>query len=448
MEIAFATVNLMGHLKPMMPYIGEMLARGHHVTVFCGSEPKFAEELKKEGLGAAAVVGAQMPNFEDMKKVGILNHLSRGGPMAVSCGPLFESIVGHYQRAPPAVIVADFFATAAMDAGDYLGVPVVVAFPNPLSMTSLPPPEQQSCWDACIRAPLGTIAAAILLRITRAMRNRERRSRAASSSLPPLVQQDIFPSAEQRRPMICTTGPPFEYNIPQSALLHFVGPAAPGTFAPLGNDLAQWVGAQQHGIVYIAFGTMNAFTGPELAVLCEQLKRLPAGTPVLWSLPNEQQKLLPPGPLPAAWRFEHFTPQWAVLQHPKIPLFVTHCGGNSTYEAILNEVSMVCCPRGADQFATAARVKAAGLGVVVRRGVRGDVAEAIATVLGDLPAFSARAKSLKTAMQAHGGAVRAAEILEAVAAQAHGEQCIPTAPADCEPPRPLLSSSDRRELVS
>jgi UDP:flavonoid glycosyltransferase YjiC (YdhE family) len=40
-------------------------------------------------------------------------------------------------------------------------------------------------------------------------------------------------------------------------------------------------------------------------------------------------------------QLEAFFSQWAVLAHPKTEVFVSHRGGNSTYEGLLNAVPIV-----------------------------------------------------------------------------------------------------------
>jgi UDP:flavonoid glycosyltransferase YjiC (YdhE family) len=103
-----------------------------------------------------------------------------------------------------------------------------------------------------------------------------------------------------------------------------------------------------------------------------------------------------------------------VLEHAATRAYVTHNGSNSTYEAILNGVPMICAPTGKDQYANAARVKASGAGLVVRGGASGAVAEAVRAVLDDLPGFEGRVDRLRTVLAAQGGASRAADVIEQV----------------------------------
>ncbi|EOD19541.1 hypothetical protein EMIHUDRAFT_209124 [Emiliania huxleyi CCMP1516] len=408
-EFAFATVSQMGHLKPLIPYMSELMRRGHRVTIFCDGGDKYVRELEGAGLGPSSpnttIVGVHFSEVRGpsalRKEVGLLGILSKGGPLAMASAPLYEAA-----RPLPAVFVCDFFSTAAVDAADKLGVPVVVVFPNPLSMTAMPPQRDRTGLYLRARSLMVSGGEAVFARLLLLARNKERSSRG----LPALLEQDIFPCATQDRLMVATTGLGFEFPCSRSPLLHFVGPSPPAAFPPLGPDLASWLDARRAAgtrVVYVAFGTMHTFKAEGVAKLCSELTRVqqePGQDSIafLWSLPADQQGFLPP--------------EWAVLAHEAVQVYVTHNGANSTYEALLNEVPMVCVPTGKDQPANAARVKASGTGVVVPGGPAGPVAAALREVLADLPAFVKRIGTVRRALATQGGATRAVDVIEHVAA--------------------------------
>ncbi|WWD19334.1 hypothetical protein CI109_103793 [Kwoniella shandongensis] len=51
-----------------------------------------------------------------------------------------------------------------------------------------------------------------------------------------------------------------------------------------------------------------------------------------------------------------FAPQWHVLNHEALGFFVSHCGSNSTAEAIMTETPIVAMPFAADQGQFAAEL--------------------------------------------------------------------------------------------
>jgi len=218
--------------------------------------------------------------------------------------------------------------------------------------------------------------------------------------------------------MISTTGDGFEFIQKRSALLNLVGPSPPKNPHPLGSELESWINAQEKPILYVAFGTAYEFDVESLAHLSSELSKLSDDVSILWSLPANQQSNLPPNlPKTTTWRFETFVPQWSVLKHPSVKMFITHCGSNSVYESLLNHVPMIACPTGADQFANGARINAAGVGLVVKKGASGNVAEVVRAVRDDLPSFEDAAKRVKEMFDKQGGEKKGSDIIETVARQ-------------------------------
>ena len=419
-----------------MPLMGEFLQRGYGVTVFCPSSPKYKNALLQWGLGAVRVVYYEMPPSTERKSMmdSVLDTLWQGGPLAKLSKPIFPTIVADYsKRARPLALVADFFATSAIDAGDYLKVPTIALFPNPLGMTSLVAPQLRGFLDvphvwAC------WLGEAILARIFLWFRNQERSRRVLAYRLPPLTEQDLYPTLSMQRPILATTALGFEYAFPQSPLLQFMGPSPPCnalTRAPQQTDpeLFAWL-EQQEAVVYVAFGTQHHFTEASVNALLEQLQCISSSpqtqallgkrVSILWSLPTDQQALLhSPAQASAEQlntaniRLESFVPQWDVLTSSRVVVFVSHCGANSLYESLLNGIPIVCCPGKADQPANAARVHSAQAGVVSRHGVH-SVEAALMDVFGAIDSYTERAGRIRDLFLCQGGPATGADFVERI----------------------------------
>ena len=94
-----------------------------------------------------------------------------------------------------------------------------------------------------------------------------------------------------------------------------------------------------------------------------------------------------------------WVPQAELLRHAS--LFVTHGGFNSTKEALSQGVPLVVLPLGADQFYTAERIEAHGLGVAVGSDVRDPATlRASARQVLDDPAYRDRATAFAAQMAA------------------------------------------------
>mmetsp|Transcript_35460 Transcript_35460/g.110605 ORF Transcript_35460/g.110605 Transcript_35460/m.110605 type:complete len:137 (+) Transcript_35460:1525-1935(+) len=81
------------------------------------------------------------------------------------------------------------------------------------------------------------------------------------------------------------------------------------------------------------------------------------------------QRMLPPEALRPSQdlRIEQFVPQQAVLRLRQVVALVSHCGANSSHEALACGVPMVCVPFFMDQFDWCRAVVRRGVGVPVDR---------------------------------------------------------------------------------
>ncbi|CAN6297724.1 unnamed protein product [Urochloa humidicola] len=126
-----------------------------------------------------------------------------------------------------------------------------------------------------------------------------------------------------------------------------------GSFWAEDASCAAWLDAQPAGsVVYVAFGSLAAHDAAQLVELAEGLAL--SGRPFLWAIRpgSAGEELLerlrciaePRGRV-ASW-----CPQRRVLAHPAVTCFLTHCGWNSTMEAVASGVPLLCWPYFTDQF--------------------------------------------------------------------------------------------------
>jgi UDP:flavonoid glycosyltransferase YjiC (YdhE family) len=62
-----------------------------------------------------------------------------------------------------------------------------------------------------------------------------------------------------------------------------------------------------------------------------------------------------------------WVPQRAILDHPSVRLYLSHCGASSTMEAVYHGVPVVAMPVYGDQLANGKRLEAAGVGINMDR---------------------------------------------------------------------------------
>ncbi|KAJ1284473.1 hypothetical protein BS78_03G207100 [Paspalum vaginatum] len=188
--------------------------------------------------------------------------------------------------------------------------------------------------------------------------------------------------------------------------------------SPDADGCLRWLDARPAGsVVYVSFGTLSHFSPPELSELARGLDL--SGKNFVWVIggaATDESEWMPDGFAELMARGERgliirgWAPQMLILNHPAVGGFVTHCGWNSTLEAVSAGVPMVTWPRYADQFyneklvldllRTGVRVGSTDYAskLDARRVIGGEViAEAVGRVMGngeDGKAIRKRAKEL------------------------------------------------------
>ena len=156
----------------------------------------------------------------------------------------------------------------------------------------------------------------------------------------------------------------------------FLGSSVRRQIAPA--DVAAWLDADADiPVVYVSFGSFLSVRADVLSRVASAL----AGLPVRVALAVGSADPAVLGELPDRWLVREFLPQVALLE--RAALAVTHGGNNSVTEALTFGVPMVVLPFSTDQFAGAAAVENAGVGVVLDPN-RAGVAELRAAMVGVL----------------------------------------------------------------
>ncbi|KAL5978583.1 hypothetical protein ACLOJK_029700 [Asimina triloba] len=151
------------------------------------------------------------------------------------------------------------------------------------------------------------------------------------------------------------------------------------------SGLFEWLDAQPHAsVVFLCFGSAGAFSAPQIAEIAAGLEQ--SGHRFLWSVrsrPKERyvglvdgdlDQVLPDGFLERTKGWGLVWPSWlpqvAVLAHPAVGGFVSHCGWNSTQESLWFGVPILAWPLYAEQRLNAfVLVKDYGVAVELRLGL-------------------------------------------------------------------------------
>ncbi|KAL1560875.1 hydroquinone glucosyltransferase [Salvia divinorum] len=187
------------------------------------------------------------------------------------------------------------------------------------------------------------------------------------------------------------------------------------------EEIVRWLDDQpDSSVVFLCFGSMGAFEAEQVVEIADALEQ--SGQRFLWSLrkpvsekgivfPGEHEnprEVLPEGFLERTARVGKvigWAPQIAVLSHPSVGGFVSHCGWNSTLESVCCGVPMATWPLGAEQQTNAFQlVKDIGIAVEIKMDYRKNsgeivtkdiIAKAIEQLMDPTNEIRARVKELK-----------------------------------------------------
>ncbi|CAL4974683.1 unnamed protein product [Urochloa decumbens] len=124
--------------------------------------------------------------------------------------------------------------------------------------------------------------------------------------------------------------------------------------AAAADGCAAWLDARPpRSVVFVAFGSLVNNDSDEVSEIAAGLAA--TGRPFLWVVREDNRALLSADALAAACGRDRrgkvvpWCAQGRVLAHPAVGCFVTHCGWNSTAEALAVGVPVVASPRWSDQ---------------------------------------------------------------------------------------------------
>nr|XP_043624298.1 UDP-glycosyltransferase 84B1-like [Erigeron canadensis] len=118
------------------------------------------------------------------------------------------------------------------------------------------------------------------------------------------------------------------------------------------SDCLKWLDKQNpKSVIYISFGSIIYSSQKQIESIASGLKK--TKRPFLWivRLPQNQEKKgfeileeIKEQGLVVKW-----SPQTAVLSHPSVGCFLSHCGWNSLVESVTAGVPVIACPQWSDQ---------------------------------------------------------------------------------------------------
>ncbi|XP_065860816.1 UDP-glycosyltransferase 74E1-like [Euphorbia lathyris] len=147
-------------------------------------------------------------------------------------------------------------------------------------------------------------------------------------------------------------------------------------FKPNSKSCMEWLDTKEESsVIYISFGSLAVLEEHQMSQLALGLKG--CNRCFLWVVRESEETKLPQNfkeETQGKGLVVHWSPQLEVLAHKSVGCFVTHCGWNSTLEALSLGVPMVGMPQWTDQPTNAKFVSDVwGVGVRVKKDEHGIV---------------------------------------------------------------------------
>lgn len=424
----FTAAPLFGHLGPLLLQADELVRRGWRVTFATFEEARsivtgdrgFAfESFGPTGIDQVTIDELRNritfePSFLRSMLI-IVNTLGQGWTNQYDC------VLEILRQRRPNVLIADLSSTAAISAAETVGLTCVVNNPDlltvlPAAMLTRAPgvPLLLSGKSARsigaidrflypLRRAMATVTTSIV--VGRPL-NAARRSRG-------LPNVD-FHRWLLKRLVLVNSAFGLEYPRSLPPQVRMVGQMLPLTTQILASELAAWLTAGPP-VVYVNLGTIARPWRGLLQRMAHGFEAEEFRT--LWVVPAEVQGMLPPK-LPSSIRVvDWVSSQLAVLQHPNVRAFVSHCGTNSVQESVWAGTPIVGIPLFAAQGDMALRLEDAGIGSWLDKHrftpeqLREHVRQACRS-----DEFRAEICALQASFTVAGGVARAADLIEQAAA--------------------------------
>ena len=179
-----------------------------------------------------------------------------------------------------------------------------------------------------------------------------------------LSQTDMIPfDYHCRFPSIIYASPSFFPQPHESVDFIFIGGYRNGTEAELlSEELEHWLSLSSLDIIYVSMGTHVKISQDKMRDFTDGVREQNRFR-VIWSLSVGMQKAVADLGLASdhSLYFSKYLPQYTLLGHPKVKLFVTHGGLLSAVDVIKRMKPSVCVPQFGDQFYNCRKMSSWGI---------------------------------------------------------------------------------------
>ncbi|KAK7363673.1 hypothetical protein VNO77_05823 [Canavalia gladiata] len=370
LKLYFIPYLAAGHIIPLCDIAQLFASHGHHVTII--TTPSNSQILQESSNFRVRTF--QFPSIEvglpdGVENISAVTDLEKSYRVHYATMLLREPIQNFVEQDPPDCIVADFLYPWVDELANKLGIPrlvfngfslfaicamesvkkhcigdsgsfVIPDFPHHITMSSTPPKDAREFIDPLLTVALKSNGFIINnfaeLDGEEYIEHYEKTTGHKAWHLGPasLVRRSVEEKAERGQKSVVST-----------------------------HECLNWLNSKRdNSVLYVCFGTISYFPNKQLYEIASAIEA--TGHEFIWVVPEkkgkeeeseeEKGKWLPKG-------FEQrngkkgmiirgWAPQVLILSHPAVGAFLTHCGWNSTVEAVSAGVPMITWPVHSDQF--------------------------------------------------------------------------------------------------
>ncbi|CAJ1941190.1 unnamed protein product [Sphenostylis stenocarpa] len=370
LKLYFIPYLAAGHMIPLCDIAQFFASRAHHVTII--TTPSNAQSLNQSNnfrLHTFEFPSKEVGLPDGVENLTAVTDIDESYRIFIATTLLQERIQSFVERDPPDCIIADFLYPWVHELANKLGIPRLVFngfslfticamesvkthcidasgpfaipdFPHDITMNSSPPKDSREFIEPLLTTALKSdgfiINNFVELDGEEYLRHYERTTGHKAWHLGPasLARRTALEKAERGQKSVVTM-----------------------------QECMSWLDSKRvNSVVYISFGSICYFPDRQLYEIASAIEA--SGFGFIWVVPEkkgkenesaeEKEKWLPKG-------FEErnsekgmvirgWAPQLLILNHRAVGAFVTHCGWNSTVEAVSAGVPMITWPVHSDQF--------------------------------------------------------------------------------------------------
>jgi glucuronosyltransferase len=444
-HVVIVTIPFYGHFMPLKAVGEALLERGHNVTILT-EKPSWCETPLEHKFNCVVLpVSGAFPDA-------VLREISARDDIGSTFGDIMEQVLAHQRLAlgdvlkafdtlaadgrPATGVLTDASTLAGYDAAAKYGLPYVSVFPLTLHIQVAPAinvpslgtglPRDMTLGQKVLNYIIRLLVPFSMVKFMYTLND----VRAQHGIVP---YKNVLDIQGLYGPILAPTVWPYDVPQPLCPNVFPLGTLVPAhehiALEPELEALLNSQQCQQHGTVYVNFGTLVQQSPRLLSELLSSFTNASFQQCIIWK-PNPQHLQTVQETFASSEKArglsetrvfvrKYLNNPPSIMRHPAVKAFITHCGDTSVGEAIEAHLPLIGIPFFADQADVCQRVSETDMGIYLGHKNKVTAAD-ITTAIVTLSTNASRREQIKTSYwrlnavaEYLGGAARGAQVAEA-----------------------------------